>query len=206
MRDAGNILRDIHDLDAVPWLPLAPGWWWVIGIIVLVLVFAGIRYLIRYSGLMPGWRGEARRQLRDLKRALRKGDPRDVAGRLSILLRRIAIARSGRDQAAGLAGEAWLAWLEQDDRNGFKWSQGAVVLLQAPYMPPEITVKRNEVMRLIIAAMHWVDTTPALEDTPSLQWLKKIRIPQWLEKIRMPQWLKQIRMPRFTRAGRTNNV
>lgn len=210
MQDTGIILRDIHDLDAVPWLPLAPGWWWIIGIVVLVSVLAGIRYFIRYSGLMPGWRGDARRQLRDLKRALRKGDPRDVAGRLSILLRRIAIARSGRDQTAGLAGEAWLAWLEQDDRNGFKWSKGAVVLLQAPYMPPDITVKRNEVMRLITAAMRWVDTTPRMDDAPGLRWLKKtpvpqwlnrIPVPQWLKKMTVPQWLKKIRVPRFSRAG-----
>jgi len=215
MQDAGNILRDIHDLDAVPWLPLAQGWWWVIGFIVLVLVLAGIRYLIRYSGLIPGWRGDARRQLRDLKRTLRKGDPRDVAGRLSILLRRIAIARSGRDQAAGLAGDAWLAWLEQDDRNGFRWSKGAVVLLQAPYMPPEISVKRNEVMRLIIAAMRWVDTTPTMDDAPGLRWLKKITVPQWLrnipvsrwlKKIPVPQRLKKIRIPRITRAGGATHV
>jgi len=206
MQDAGNILRDIHDLDAVPWLPLAPGWWWVIGIIVLVLVLAGMRYLIRYSGLMPGWRGDARRQLRDLKKTLRKGDPRDVAGRLSILLRRIAIARSGRDQAAGLAGDAWLAWLEQDDRNGFKWSKGAVVLLQAPYMPPDIAVKRNEVTRLISAAMRWVDTTPAGDAAPGLQWLNKIRVPQWLKKIHVPQWLNKIRIPRWLKKIRIPGI
>ncbi|MGB5260943.1 MAG: DUF4381 domain-containing protein [Gammaproteobacteria bacterium] len=178
MQDAGNILRDIHDLDAIPWWPLAPGWWWVIGVVGLLLALAGIRYWIRYSGIMPGWRGDARRQLRELKRALRKGDPRDVAGQLSILLRRIAIARSGRDQAAGLAGEAWLAWLEQDDRNGFKWSKGAVVLLQAPYMPPEIEVQSDEVARLLNAAMRWVDTTPAADYASRQQWLKKIRIPR----------------------------
>jgi hypothetical protein len=178
MQDAGNILRDIHDLDAIPVWPLAPGWWWVIGVVGLVLLVAIIRYWIRYSGIMPGWRGDARRQLRELKRVLRKGDPRDVAGQLSILLRRIAIARSGRDQAAGLAGDAWLAWLEQDDRNGFKWSKGAVVLLQAPYMPPEIEVKSKEVARLLNAAMRWVDTTPAGHSAPGLHWLKKIRVPR----------------------------
>lgn len=175
MIDADIILRDIHDLDAIPWWPLATGWWWVIGVIALVLLVAAIRYLLRYSGIMPGWRGDAHRQLRDLKRALRKGEPREVAGRLSILLRRIAIARSGRDQAAGLAGDAWLTWLEQDDRNGFKWSNGAEVLLEAPYMPPELEVKRKEVARLITAAMRWVDTTPGGDKTPVNLWLKKLR-------------------------------
>ena len=186
MQDPGLILRDIHDLDAVSWWPLAPGWWWILSIIALVLLFVGVRYLLRYSGLMPGWRGDARRQLRDLKRSLRKGEPREVAGRLSILLRRIAIARSGRDQAAGLSGDAWLAWLEQDDRNGFRWSKGAVVLLQAPYMPPDIEIKRSEVMRLINAAMRWVDTTPTTGNALAMKWLKKIQ---------------SVRIPGMSRAG-----
>ena len=60
MQDPGLILRDIHDLDAIPWWPLAAGWWWLLGIIALVLLIAGIRYLLRYSGLMPGGRGDAR--------------------------------------------------------------------------------------------------------------------------------------------------
>ena len=169
------ILRDIHDLDAIPWWPLATGWWWVLGAIVLLLLVAGMRYWLRYSGIMPGWRGDARLQLRDLKRSLRKGEPREVAGRLSILLRRIAIARSGRDQAAGLAGDAWLTWLEQDDRNGFKWSKGAEVLLEAPYMPPELEVNHKEVALLINAAMRWVDTTPSTTRALGNVWLKKLR-------------------------------
>jgi hypothetical protein len=177
MEEASIILRDIHDLDAIPWWPLAPGWWWVIGIAVLLMLVAGIRYWIRYSGIMPGWRGDARRQLRELKKALRNEDPRDVAGRLSILLRRIAMARSGRQQAAGLSGDDWLAWLEQNDNTGFRWTKGGWVLLQAPYMPPEMTVRSNEVMHLVVAAMHWVDTTPATGKSQGLRWLKKIRLP-----------------------------
>ncbi|MDH5470479.1 MAG: DUF4381 domain-containing protein [Gammaproteobacteria bacterium] len=178
MQDSSNILRDIHDLDAIPWWPLATGWWYVIGLVVLVLLVAGIRYRIRYSGIMPGWRGDARRQLRALKKALRHDDPRDVAGRLSILLRRIAMARSGRREAAGLTGDSWLNWLEQNDSTGFKWTKRGRTLLQAPYMPPTMTAKRNEVMRLVTAAARWVDTTPVTAERPGLHWLKKINIPR----------------------------
>ncbi len=175
MQDASLVLRDIHDLDAIPWWPLAPGWWWVIGLAVLLLLVAGLRYWIRYSGVIPGWRGDARRQLRALKKALRKDNPRDVAGQLSILLRRIAMARSGRRQAAGLSGDSWLGWLEQNDSTGFSWTQHGRVLLQAPYMPPAITVNRDEVMRLVVAAAHWVDTTPATGNTRGQRWLRKAR-------------------------------
>ena len=188
MQDTGIILRDIHDLDAIPWWPLAAGWWWVIGLLLLLLLLAGVRYWIRYSGIMPGWRGDARRQLRALKKALRKDEPRDVAGQLSILLRRIAMARSGRQHTAGLSGESWLVWLEENDSNGFKWSQGSGVLLQAPYMPPDKVVQRGEVMRLVVAAMRWVDTA------------------QKTDRRQLRHWLERLYPPRLRKSGRVADV
>ena len=157
MESGTGILHDIHDLDAIPWWPPAPGWWVVLGVLGLVALFFGIRYWLRYSGLMPGWRNDARRQLRVLQQALRKQEPRDVVGNLSILLRRVALARGGRRQVAGLSGELWLAWLEQNDTTGFRWTSRGKLLLQAPYMPPATPVERKEVARLVVAARRWVD-------------------------------------------------
>ena len=188
MQDTGLILRDIHDLDAVPWWPLAQGWWWLFVVIMLIMLVAGIRYWIRYSGIMPGWRGDARRQLRGLKKAVRNIPPRAVAGNLSELLRRIAMARSDRREAAGLTGDEWLVWLEQNDSSGFKWTRRGKVLLQAPYMPPDRMVSREEIQRLIVAALRWVDTA-LVSDAK--------KTPPWLEKITM------LRKPR---AGGTANV
>ena len=178
MQDTSIILRDIHDLDAIPWWPLAPGWWWVIGLVALVCLVAGIRYWIRYSGILPGWRGDARRQLRALKKALRKDNPREVAGNLSVLLRRIAMARSDRRQAAGLSGDRWLTWLEHNDSSGFSWTQSGKALLQAPYMPPDMVIERDEILQLVGAAMRWVDTTPSNVSIPKWRWLEKIPRPR----------------------------
>jgi hypothetical protein len=154
-----DTLRDIHGLDAIPWWPLATGWWYVIG---FVLVMAGVivasYWLMRYAPWL-GWRRDAHRQLRALKKALSREHPREVAGRLSELLRRIAMARSGRRTAAGLTGENWLHWLAQQDRSNFDWERRGGVLLQAPYMPPGMTVERAEVAVLIRAAIRWIDAT-----------------------------------------------
>lgn len=169
MENGSTILRDIHELDVIPWWPPAPGWWIVFGLLALLLLAAGIRYWLRYSGLMPGWRGDARRQLRALQQALRKGEPREIAGQLSTLLRRIAMARSGRRQAAGLSGERWLHWLEENDANGFRWTRFGELLLQAPYMPPSATVKRKEVTRLVVAARQWIETIPPTDRKPPLR-------------------------------------
>ena len=173
MEVGATVLRDIHGLDAIPWWPLAIGWWYAAGLIGLLLLFFGVRYwLIYYTGWF-GWRGDARRQLRDLKRALASEDPQVVAGRLSELLRRIAMVRSGRQQAASLTGDTWLQWLGEHDNTGFDWEQQGQILLTAPYMPPTMSVERKELAILIRAATRWIDASrPAERETGIMQRLK----------------------------------
>ncbi|MGB5338653.1 MAG: DUF4381 domain-containing protein [Gammaproteobacteria bacterium] len=161
-------LRDIHGLDPVPWWPLAPGWWYLLGLVALVALAIGIRYWLIYHGPWLGWRGDARRQLRSLKKAAQTEEPREVAGRLSELLRRIAMARTGRREAAGLTGDLWLHWLEEHDNTGFDWEQRAQVLLVAPYMPPAMAVKREELAELIHAAIRWIDASKPVSDKKSV--------------------------------------
>ena len=43
------VLRDIHGLDAIPWWPMAPGWWYLIGAAVLLLLLALRRLLTRLA-------------------------------------------------------------------------------------------------------------------------------------------------------------
>jgi hypothetical protein len=157
MEPAAEALRDIHGLDAVGWLPLAAGWWYLLALVVALLLLAGIRYWLVYNGPWLGWRGDARRQLRQLKKALAKGEPREIAGQLSELLRRIAMARSGRREAAGITGDAWLLWIEAHDDSGFDWQTRGKILLVAPYMPPAMAVQKDELAKLIRAALRWID-------------------------------------------------
>lgn len=159
MEGKTTVLRDIHGLDAIPWWPLAPGWWYVAALIVLLLVFFALRYWLTYYTGWLGWRGDARRQLRELKRALAVEAPHTVAGRLSELLRRIAMARSGRREAAGLTGENWLLWLVEHDRTGFDWERHGQILLKAPYMPPTHSIERREIATLIRATVRWIDAS-----------------------------------------------
>ena len=151
------VLRDIHGLDAVPWWPIAPGWWLLTGLLALLVVAAAGRYWLLYHGPWIGWRGDARRQLRALKKSLPVEDPHSIADRLSELLRRIAMAHKGRREAAGLTGDDWLHWLATQDNSGFDWEQRGRLLLTAPYMPPTLEVARNELGAIITAARRWVD-------------------------------------------------
>ena len=158
METGATVFRDIHGLDAIPWWPLATGWWYVAGLVGLLLLFIGIRHWLFYYTGWLGWRGDARRQLRYLKASLPSEDPHALAGRLSELLRRIALAHTEYREAAGLTGDSWLRWLVEHDNAGFDWEQHGQVLLTAPYMPPTMmNVERDELASLIKAATRWVN-------------------------------------------------
>lgn len=174
MQSGTDVLRDIHGLDAVPWWPLAPGWWYLLGLVAGLLLVLAFRQWLIYYGPWTGWRGDARRQLRALKKALSQDDPREVAGRLSELLRRIAMARSGRREAASLTGDVWLHWLAEHDSSDFDWVERGQVLLVAPYMPPASEVGRAELRVLIRAATRWLDTPgPEASEPKLLERLKR---------------------------------
>lgn len=151
-------LRDIQSLDAVSWWPLATGWW-ILALLVIGLLFALaslVRNLRRYPA--GSWRRHAWKQLRALKREADRMPAQQIAGELSELLRRIAIARLGRAHAAGLSGERWLAWLQEHDPDGFAWTQLGKPLLTLPYAPPGSSQEgAGQLLLLIDAAYVWVD-------------------------------------------------
>ncbi|MET0066104.1 MAG: DUF4381 domain-containing protein [Candidatus Thiodiazotropha sp.] len=149
-------LRDIRGIDTVSWWPLAPGWWLLIA--VLLLIFLVAWWLLRRRRLYPlgQWQQDARQRLLALRRRVKREPAKLIAGELSELLRRIAIARCGREQTAALTDEAWLDWLQTNDSSGFAWRQKGRLLLELPYAPPDRSADRDTLTELIDAAIHWV--------------------------------------------------
>lgn len=151
-------MRDIHELhmDSAPWWPPAIGWWLLalalLGL--LLLLWWGVRNLRSYP---PGtWHRDARNQLIALKKISRQLRPEQSLRELSELLRRIAVTRLGREQAAGLNGKAWLSWLQQQDPEQFSWQDKAQILITVPYAPPgHSTINQDQVTLLINAALNW---------------------------------------------------
>ncbi len=149
-------LRDIRGIDPAPWWPPAPGWWMVLlGLLLMVLL---VFWLARRRRLYPlgRWQQDARRHLLELRRRMKREPAKQVAGELSELLRRIAIARCGREQTASLTGEMWLDWLQSNDSTGFAWREKGRLLLELPYAPPDRSADKSILAELIDAALHWV--------------------------------------------------
>ena len=155
-------LRDIRGIDPAPWWPPAPGWWLILfGILLSAML---VWWWLQQRRLYPlgRWQKDARRRLLQLKRQLQSAPTKEVAGELSELLRRIAIARCGRTKTAALTGDDWLDWLQKNDQSGFNWQENGQLLLQLPYAPPGLETNRAAVGRLIDAAISWVSEEKCL--------------------------------------------
>jgi hypothetical protein len=129
-------LRDLHLPQFIGTWPLAPGWWVLIGL--LLLLFA---YLSRES--YRKWRHNAPRRLalRELNRVRgeydRGVDKVTLGKELSELLRRAMLAYAPRRQVAGLTGDSWLEWLDRGlDEQLFSKGPGRI-LESLPYLSRE---------------------------------------------------------------------
>jgi len=104
-------LRPYHLPDPVSWWPPAPGWW---GLALLLSIALGATV---WAVLRRHWRRAALRSaLRELDALVAARATRDGAGHarnLSRLLRRYALTRYPRQDVAGLAGDAWLQFLDR---------------------------------------------------------------------------------------------
>jgi hypothetical protein len=123
-------LRDIHLPAPVSFWPPAPGWWLIL-LVFVMLILATLWLWRRHR--RRAYRRSALRQLQQLQQALRDGQAdTSIIAELSMLLRRTAITRYGRQQVAGLQGSAWLEFLDRTGRHTPFTSEGQA-LLEAPY-------------------------------------------------------------------------
>jgi len=100
-------LRDLHLPESIGWWPPAMGWWLVLSLLLIGIL--GATLLI-----------QRRRRITPLKRALEglaeiefQSDTRleDKLQSISAIMKRFALSIAGRDEVAGLTGDAWMAWL-----------------------------------------------------------------------------------------------
>ncbi len=121
-------LRDIHLPSDIGWWPLAPGWWLLLGL--LVLSALALLLMLRFR---------QRRRLRRL--ALYQLDELNLLAEpqlaiaLSRLLRQAAISHFPSHETAGLTGEAWLQFLDRPFTDQPFSSGAGHCLGDAPYRP-----------------------------------------------------------------------
>lgn len=155
--DPNNIdLRDIQLPDPISWWPPALGWWLVLLAIIL------LSYVVYF--LIKRWRKKqrsakvlARKELDQIEQEFQHdSDQKKLIENISTLLRRTSLSNFPREECAGLTGENWLKFLDQnmiDDRftNGVGRS-----LITAPY-EKELKFDSDQLMSL---CKDWIEALP----------------------------------------------
>jgi len=161
-------LRDIHLPEAIGWWPPAPGWWLLLGIILVTIatIYGCMRWRKKQQNKIIIFStadsiDAALMELDAIVQAFKLGDSdqcnRQMVADMSQLLRRTAIQLNTHDgnHVAGLTGTAWLAWLDQRwQRDDFMQGAGSI-LIDAPYRknPPN----SDEVNELCSISQTWLE-------------------------------------------------
>ncbi|MGL5742299.1 MAG: DUF4381 domain-containing protein [Legionella sp.] len=128
-------LKDIHIPAPIGWWPLAPGWYAVIALVLLLAIICAYHLYNKYRHAL------AKKQALVLLTHYQKDHEKELnvaltSARISELLRRVALAYYPREQVASLHGEEWLKFLNDTGKEvDFNAVNG--MLLDAPFKTGE---------------------------------------------------------------------
>lgn len=149
-------LRDIHSPPPPGFWPLAPGWWLLM--LLAVLLPLVVWFVVRQV--------KARRErLRVRKLALAELEqmkaqwqddikPEAAVSEIATLIRRAAIAKFGSTVVARLSGDAWLAFLQQQAPD-LDWGEQAAWLLDQRFSAE--TPTRGDAEHCFVLSKQWLE-------------------------------------------------
>ncbi|MFJ1269639.1 DUF4381 domain-containing protein [Legionella lytica] len=144
-------LKDIHLPDAISWWPLAPGWYGLITLVVLLIAVLAA-YLYRHHSYALA-KKQALLLLANYHEDYEKEhNTSSSSAQISELLRRVALVYYPRTEVASLHGEAWLQFLNQTS-TGIDFNAVRTLLLDAPFKAVDTGMDLNP---LFSHAQRWI--------------------------------------------------
>jgi hypothetical protein len=156
--DATSLDR-LHDIlvpNQVPWWPPAPGWYWVMALVIVILLTVMIKGLIRWQH--NRYRREALAEVTRQEMMLKNPDLRNRAllG-LSELLKRTAMTAFGREQVATLTGPKWFDFLDHTAKGLSFTDAVGPMLANAIYDPRAASaLDEQKIHQLVKTIRHWI--------------------------------------------------
>jgi len=149
-------LNDIVLPDAIGWWPLASGWYYLIG--VLLLVLAWFIYTTVRSWNSNRYRRVALQQLQLLKIDIADSVRRDTGLRqIPVLLKRTALSVYPRGQIASLTGKDWLDFLNSKVGSASFTDSTVNLFDEISYTVGDLNaIETTAVNDLLAASEHWL--------------------------------------------------
>jgi hypothetical protein len=159
MNTNATSLDRLHDIVVpapAPWWPPAPGWYWVLGFVFLLILVLAVRGFIRWQH--NRYRREALAKFARLEPGLNVLGQRAAALlALSELLKRTALTAFSRETVATLTGARWFDFLDRT-ATGANFSGGLGMKLENSVYDPRTadTLDDRKLQELTAAARHWI--------------------------------------------------
>lgn len=143
-------LRDIHMPAPIGWWPPAMGWI-ILGVLLILLLLGMAGFLIHYI-MNSRAKRHALRLLETYRDAyLKQQNAQLTSARISELLKRVALVYYPRKKTASLAGEQWIAFLNETSKQ-LDFNSVSVLLIEIPYR----SSAECDVLPLFDLAQQWI--------------------------------------------------
>ncbi len=158
-------LNDIVLPIAASWWPLAGGWYFLIGLLLIALAWFSYHSIRRW--INDRYRRAALRELQLLEAALEKPEKRDSSLRqLPTLLKRTALSAYPRSQVASLTGKDWYTFLNSKVQTPLFSAASATTLENISYSVGPLTdIDTQASMELISAGRLWMKQHQAFDQS-----------------------------------------
>jgi hypothetical protein len=149
-------LNNIVLPEAVGWWPLASGWYFLLGLLLIVLTW--FTYTTIKNRTNNRYRRAALHQLELLSQEINKTDKRDsVLRQIPILLKRTALTVYPRRQLASLTGKSWHDFLNSKVSTPSFTESSCNSLDSISYSVEDLdTVDAEAASELLKACKHWL--------------------------------------------------
>jgi len=115
LEEALKDLRDIHDPNPISLWPLAPGWWLLLALLVVGILF--LRWWLK-KRKSPGFKKLANQELKNIITNYEvQKDTQKTCLEIATLIRKLLVARDTNHKVAGLIDNEWLSYLDEVSRS-----------------------------------------------------------------------------------------
>jgi hypothetical protein len=149
-------LHDIVPPPSASWWPPAPGWYWVLGIFLVLTFILILRSALRWQ--RNRYRREALAELAIHESALTEAVRRAAAiSAMAELLKRAALTVFPREHVASLTGPAWFTFLDRTGRTTAFSAGSGRTLEDAAYDPRNVAaLDESSARELASVVRHWL--------------------------------------------------